>query len=302
MVPGRSTDPCDHKAADARQRRRLPGRVEPSQIPIERVVDGAGLDDEVESKGRHRVRRRERRGKIQEACPELGEALGTHARACRRGVAAVPLEQVCAGTERRCEVEAGRAARGHAPRVDGPRDHDAGHAQVLRQSSRDKTDDPHRPLAADHQRRRGGSRARRSPCLHEGGRGDVPARDVGCLQLRGEAHAAIGVVRQQQRRRDPGMAHAADRVEPRRDAERDGVRVDTSRGDASLGEKGRDRGPRVASKTREAEAHDGAVLAGHGDQVGDRADRREVRQIERRRPARHVPEHQLRKLERDAAA
>ncbi len=70
-------------------------------------------------------------------------------------------------------------------------------------------------------------------------------------------------------------------VEPRREGERDRVEVEGGGRDPGPLEQGRDAGPRVGPQALEPEPGDGAVLADDRGDVGDRADRREVGQVER---------------------
>ena len=91
------------------------------------------------------------------------------------------------------------------------------------------------------------------------------------------------VGREQQPGRDVRRAHAAGRVDARREHERDLIAVDGLAGQAAAVEqRAQADGVRSRAQRREAEPRDDAVLADQRHDVGERADRRDL--DERRQP------------------
>ena len=137
------------------------------------------------------------------------------------------------------------------------------------------------------------------------GQGDVhqlPPRPVGDLQTLRERVGLGRILGEQQPRRLHRLPDPPRRVQARGDRERDRLEVDGLRRHPSPREQCGDPGPRPRAEPLETEARDRAVLADDGRHVRDRADGREIGQVEGRgAPAGQIVEQQLGELERDPA-
>ena len=166
-----------------------------------------------------------------------------------------------------------------------------------------ETDDPDAPRSVDDAGRRPGRGRDHRPRLGHDGAGEIPTGDVRGFERIGVEPGFDGIVGQQEPRRLERLAHPARGVQAGREGERDRLEIDGGRVDPGALQQRRDAGAWMVPKPLDAEPRDRPVLADDRRDVGDGADRGQVRQLERRLgTAGQVGQQQLGDLERDAAA
>ena len=217
-------------------------------------------------------------------------------------MAAVANEQVRTRLERRAEVERAVAATRRADHVPELGPDDRRPAAVLREARGDEPDDPDGPRTVDQRGRCIGGALEQGTRLGDGRLHEVLPRRVGGLERLGTLRCVGRVLGQEQARRLRGLPHPPGGVEPWGDRECDRFEVHRVHCEPGTLQQCGQPGARSAPYHVEPETGDRTVLPDDRGNVGDRADRREVGQSQRRSPAsRLLREDQAGELERHAA-
>ncbi len=217
-----------------------------------------------------------------QALRELGELFGRKGDAHRRMVPAEAREDVLARGNGLEQVHIAHAAAGavrlfpfngeqdggNAVAVGKARGHDALHALVPTLAGNHQ-----RALAGEHLLGLLGGNLRKLGL-------DGAALGVHFLQLARKMAGLGEIVAKQQVKRQLGIPHAPRRVEARDDGEAQGGRGDGLVVEARFLQQGGDTGARILVEHAHAAVHQRAVLAAHGHEVGNCAERGQVNQIQ----------------------
>ena len=274
--------------------------------PLEPVGGLGEIDLEVDPLLRAEVVRAERFARdAAEPLAELVEPVSADGQPRGHLVAAVALEQIAAGLQRRVEVEARDAPAGALAHVAVERDQERGPAVALDHARRHDPDDARMPaVAGEHQ---AGVALGIARLLHLGERlledpmvERLPL-DVEALEPPGEGDRLRRIVREQQAQTVGGVPDAPDGVEPGPEHVAHVAGPKLAAGESRGLHQRPEAGPPALGQQPEPVPHQDAILTEQGHHVRDRGQRHQVEQVirqVRRQPQRR--DQRLHQLERDA--